>query len=471
MLQQGGEGEKNTLMASSQKALSRAAELVARAADVRKREAEATIDKVDLFSYKHVARRLESLLPQNVVSAELSAMKGEILASKIIGKASMTLAGIVDSFRKSIRPPLPNAGHKDGYDKSISLTLHLSDEVLQKVSSLIHQAEFGHAIAEVSSELIRFLTTGQWPDLLLPEDSVKLGTIFGHVLPELDTAVGAILKTLKEEGNLTVEQSNLGALRLCIQTTKQSLSANVDREDSLIAFSNWNPPGWVLLANVSFAKFSFLGCAAALSEAVDSHDGSEDCRFALNDLYNRIEQCSTQIVNVSLRLSTLDLTNEKLVNELTELGNVVNNHSQTLLDSVRELLTANGDADACRSLTKDSLGSLAKLSLVLRTENMGANESENLHSMSPESHDAWKAVTQMVQSIRAIDGDKEDINYLLRAQSIQHKFEDAVENEPKLARSLSTISTLEKVRIHYVTAMEFETFHLVVHSALFICLL
>ena len=102
-LQQGGEGEKSDLVSASQKALARAAQLVQDAAEMRKREAQAAIDRIDSQVRMHLCDRLEMLLPQVVASSEIASIKGELLLSKVVGKASLSLEGIARSFQKTVR--------------------------------------------------------------------------------------------------------------------------------------------------------------------------------------------------------------------------------------------------------------------------------------------------------------------------------------------------------------------------------
>ena len=75
-LHQGGEGEKSEMVSASQKALARAAQLVQDAAEMRKREAQAAVDRIDSQVRMHLSERLESLLPPTVASAEIASIKG-----------------------------------------------------------------------------------------------------------------------------------------------------------------------------------------------------------------------------------------------------------------------------------------------------------------------------------------------------------------------------------------------------------
>ena len=78
---------------------------------------------------------------------------------------------------------------------------------------MLHQVEMAQVLVAASSDLRRFIAGGQWPDLVAPEVSVEVGAILGHSVTELDSMLGGVFHSLKEEGALTPDQSNLGALR------------------------------------------------------------------------------------------------------------------------------------------------------------------------------------------------------------------------------------------------------------------
>ncbi len=54
-------------------------------------------------------------------------------------------------------------------------------------------------------------------------------------------------------------------------------------------------------------------------------------------------------------------------------------------------------------------------------------------------------MTEIVSQVRGVDGDPEDVNYLMRARAIENQLTEAVENEPKLEEATSRIASLEKV--------------------------
>lgn len=438
-LQQGGEGQQKSLLASSQKALAKAAQLVADAAALRKREAKAVMDKIDHQIYRHLSTRLELLLPQAAVGAEVAAIKGELLTAKVVNKASQSLAAIATSFGGSIRPPIPSERKDEGGSFS------LSDEVKAEVATMFHQTEYALDIVNVSSGLIRFLAAGQWPDLLGPEASSELGALLSHSMLDLDLVLGNVLQSMKEEGALIPEQSNIERLRQATKNTMHHLETDIEREDGSLVPTDWNPPGLNLLKEVSLSKFSCMGAAAMLSSAINAEDSTDAA--SLNELYNKVEQCGAQASAACLRFVNMDVKSETMISNLTELVSCVNRDSSLLLQSMKELILADGDVKACEMSVDSALRSLTQLSAALRTANLNPNEDGSFHPLSPEADDVWDRLSNIVKTVREVDGDSEDINYLLRSRQIEHALTTAVENEPKLANAESKIAILEKVSL------------------------
>lgn len=440
-LQRGGEGEKSNLVAASQNALARAAQLVSDAADVRRREAVAAVERIEGRTFKHLANRLETLLPQVVTSTEVGAIKGELSAAKTVGTASTILEGIHASFVRAIRPSL---GSVEESSPTESLSLKLSDETRQKVVTMLYQTQFANAVVSVASDLIRFLAATQWPDLLTREGSLELASILGHSTLSLDDALNVVLRSLKEEGLLTPEQSNLGALQQTITAALLSLRSDIERDDDTLLSGNWNPPGWELIRDVTVAKFCCQGAAAAISSVLDETE-DRTAPPALINLYNQVERASAQSHAICGWLANLDVTNRSLVDELSNLVGGYKVHATNLLSSVDGTLSANGDINTCYSYAQGVLGVLPKLSAALRSANMNQSDEEAVHTLSPENQDAWARVARLCRALRSIDGDPEDVHYLQRARAIETRLTAAVENEPKLERANEMVAVLEKV--------------------------
>ena len=441
-VQQGAFGEKSEMMATSQKALARAAQLVTDAANLRKEKALAAAKAMDHIVYKHLSERLERLAPSSVVAPEISAMKGELYACKVAGKASQSLEGIAESLTKHIQPVLPPDEVVDAGSPAAA-TLKLSDETRQEVTTMLHQVEMAHVLVTASADLRRFIAGGQWPDLVSPEVSMEIGAILGHSVTELDSMLGGVFRSLKEEGALTPEQSNLGALQQMVDSTMQRISAEVDREDSTLIDKAWNPPGWKLLREASMAKFSCLGAAATLSIA---HTDGDIQANILAKLYNRVEQAATQANNICLRLTSLDVQNSNTISEIEEGVISWKTCSTGMVEFIRSLLlSSDGDLNACSRSVDETLKEMAKLLQILRSAKLNPTDDESFHALSPEVQDPWQRISMLVRSIRAIDGDHEDVNYLIRARDIERHLEQAIDKEPKLEQAEAKVSSLEKI--------------------------
>jgi hypothetical protein len=96
-------------------------------------------------------------------------------------------------------------------------------------------------------------------------------------------------------------------------------------------------------------------------------------------------------------------------------------------------------------MLEDVVNVIRQLSALLRKSDLGENDSTTFHHLSPEFEDTWGGLTNVVAQVRAVDGDPEDINYLVRARAIEEKLTVAVENEPELEKANSKMANLEKV--------------------------
>jgi hypothetical protein len=169
-------------------------------------------------------------------------------------------------------------------------------------------------------------------------------------------------------------------------------------------------------------------------------------RMVLGNIYSKVEACSQQSANAFLRLASLDLRNEPLVERLTRSFSSLAEQSKRLLDLIHDVtLGGNTDIQICESEADNCLRELAGLNQFMRSENMNPAEDERCHPLCPEVEDAWDGVVNTVRMIRSIDGDADDINCLIRAEALERRFADAVENEPKLSLANAKIADLEKV--------------------------
>jgi dynactin 1 len=455
-LQQGGEGEKSDMVSASQKALARAAQLVQDAAEMRKREAQAAIDRIDSQVRMHLCVRLERLLPPSVAASEISSIKGELLLSKVVGKASLSLDGIARSFSKTIRVQAWDwRTDKDETkeEPALSTVLELSDENQQMAATMIHQAEVAHVAIDVSGDLLWLLSAGQWPDVLTPEASAELGSIMGHSMSELDAVLGNVLNTLKEEGVLSPHQSNIGAFRQTVVSTMQSLRSQIEHDGETLVPMEWKPPALRLFRDASRAKFSSLGCYAAVASVLNNGEALAKNRaltIALRPLLKKLDQAASEATKSCLRLAQLDVQDANTVMDISVIADLWRAASDHLLGNIYNLLLSSEGLTpailtACETQTDEVVQLVSQFASALRSANLHSTEDSKFHPFSPEVADVWEGVTSLARSIRATDGDQDDINYLLRARLIEHGLEDAVDKEPKLDLANAKVASLEKV--------------------------
>ena len=451
-LQEGGEGERSTLIAKSQKALAKAATLVADAAKTRKREADAAFDRIDAQYGEHLSNRLESYLPpSSAVSTELSAAKGELLLARVASKASMSLSGVAAVLSSSIKTGVEASSEIRG--SAQYGPLELSDEAVQQIVNALHETKFAHLAIETASQSMRILAAGQWPDLLSKEGSAELGAAVLRSMPPVDGAIGEQLRILKEEGTLSSHRSNLVPLETSIGDAISTLESTADAEsgDVLIP-SDWSPPGWTLLQNVSSARFNCLGSAAAVAAAIaSSEDGSvtsEDTCRKLSSLLTKLDQTCTESSQACIVLTGLPVDSQidaELVSSSTEWKDA----AASLIESIKRLLSSPQDATEetikeSESKADDALHCVVKVSSSLRSSKVVAEEGKKAHPLSPEADDPWKGVTSVVRKVRIVNGDEEDINYIIRANGIESKLSEAIDSESKLEVAKNKVARLEK---------------------------
>jgi dynactin 1 len=450
-MQRGGEGEKSEMMATSQKALARAAQLVADAANTRKREAEYAFKRVEGDVQQHLSERLESMLPHSVVSGELGAIKGELLLCKVVAKASMTLDSLSSNFSYTIRSGVNEAMAAEESKSDGADVFAISDEAAQDVERLLHETKVSLSTIGMSSELLRLLAAGQWPDVLSSEESAALGAALIRSLSDLDAYIGSTLKILKEEGVLSPHRSSLGAFQQSIQTATQALRSVRNANDKPLVSDSWQPPSWGVFKNSSTAKFNCLGAGAAMAAVLsdDQAVSSEALKSALKSIMTKMEHVAGEAAKIGPRMGQLDVTNEKVVKELEGTALAWNDASQALVESVSTLFANKSEVtlvnvSVCESAAEVVLKAMGQFMSSLRAADLNTEDGLPPHPLSCECLDPWAGISTLTQKIRSIDGDKDDVNFVVRTSSIENRLLTAVESEPKLTTASIKISTLEK---------------------------
>lgn len=472
-LQQGGEGEKSQLMATSQKALSRAAQLVSDAAEMRKREAQVVMDKIEGQVQRHLAERLERLLPQSVAGTEITALKGELLLCKVAGMASQSLHGISSTFTKNLRViPLdaPNNGGTEAEEK-IEAEVQLSDDTKQEVLTMSHQSECAHVLIGISSELLRFVVAGQWPDLLSENSSTELGAILSHSMSELETDLRLILTSLKQEGVISPHQSNIEHLRSTSVQVIEHLVTDL-KEANIPLPKDWNAPGLRLFTNAAHAKYSCLGVGAIVAAAAnDNQNNVKDAQFC--SLCVKLGNLCTEATNACNILTHVNIQDNEVLSKLLDSAFSWKNESLELITIIRSTFCSSKEVgitkisreklNACEKVTDSAISIASHFFSALRRLRdtiAGANTNNNFFSsssndtsisksvtnptLSPEADDYWDVVSSVVRAARKRDGDEEDVNYIFRAKSIETRLANAVGKEPKLSLANAKVASLEK---------------------------
>ena len=445
-------GDKANLIATSKKALGQAAQLAADAAEARKRSSEAAFQMIAARNATYLSQRLETLLPSAVVSAELAAVKGEMSLAKVADKASVSLTAVEEVFNKAIEKGSLGVSDFNTLEEDVSMAL--SDAASQQIAVMTHQAMFASITIDAATDALRLMAAGQWPDLLSEEMSTALGNVVLHSIADLDLALSDQLKLLKSEGALSPMRSSLTDLDQSVRNTRLALFGSTDESGQTVIPVDWKPPGWEALKNLSLGRFACLGATAALCSAVSPMEDTENdlppaTPRNLADVLTKAKQSCANILDVCKNLSNLRINDTDVLISLDELSDRFQNDSKTLFECVKTALSKQSitsvDVTEFSSLLEKVLSSVRLLAALARKAELDQYESERHHCLSAEFGDSWLGVTEIVSQVRIVNGDPEDVNYLLRARAIENQLADAVGNEPKLAIADAKNASLEKV--------------------------
>ena len=220
----------------------------------------------------------------------------------------------------------------------------------------------------------------------------------------------------------------------------------------------WKPPALRVFRDTSRAKFSSLGCYAAVASLLNHSDtvvktggdGSQPLAKILRPLLKKLDTAGAEATKSCHRLAQLDVQDEATVQDISAIADAWRAASDNLLGNIYNMLLS-GDGllpenlEACEASTDEVLRLVAGFASALRSKNLHSTEEALFHPFSPEVADVWEGVTVLCRSIRSMDGDEEDINYLVRGRYIEHALEDAIEKEPKLQLANNKVASLEKV--------------------------
>jgi dynactin 1 len=390
------------------------------------------------------------------VSAELAAVKGEMSLAKVADKASVSLIAVEKVFNMAIDKGSLGVSEFNTLEENVSMAV--SDAASQQIAVINHQAMFASITIEIGTDALRLMAAGQWPDLLSEETSADLGRLVLHSIADLDLALSDQLNLLISEGVLSPMRSSLSDLDQYVRNTRLALFGSTDESGKYVIPVDWKPPGWELLKNLSLGRFACLGATAALCSAVSPVEDTENepptatPRY-LADVLAKAKLCCASILDVCNNLPGLDLNDNDVLTSLDGLSDQYRICSKSLFESIKTALSeqtiTSVDVTNFSSLLEKVLSTVRLLAALVRKAELDQSDMRRHHFLSAEFGDSWLGVTEIVSRVRKVNGDPEDVNYLMRARAIENQLTDAVENEPKLANANATIVSLEKVsRLH-----------------------
>ncbi len=452
-LHEGGEGEKKNALVASQKALAQAAQSVADAALARKREANATFHLIDAKVKSHLAERLEQFLPQNVASSEVSAVKGELLLSKIAMKSSLSLSSLSGIFEKIISTANNDLGNIEQNQYSAVDKIDVTVNLSQQVGIISHQTKFAKLAIDVSSECLRLLSFSQWPEMLSPDASVHFSIAVSQSIPQLDVTISEQLLRLKEEGVLSPHQSNLSSLTQALQMVRASLDDILDENEEPMLPQEWAPLTLNILNKLSLSKYACLGSASILASIINTDDSvqgpEQRCAFVYV-VFEKMHHLCKQLQSASDYVSLIQCANEDVKQSLSQVVLDLSTRSWDLFSFIKTLLSKNqifvSDIDEVQSKIQSTSNVAGKLLTLLRSQKKEDIEGSKVEAiLTPETSDPWEAVKTVVAAkIRSTTDAMEEINYIMRGRKLEEQLSIAIENDAKLSIANSKIRGLEK---------------------------
>jgi Chromosome segregation ATPases len=444
----GRDGAQVDAMLTTQKALAQAAQSVADAALARKKEAEVSFNLIDAQVKSHLAERLENFLPQSVASSEISAVKGELLLSKVAMKASLSLSSIDEIYRK-IRSKASELIDTTGDQVIGTEKVIISSGLAQNIGTMLHQAKFSRTVIDISTECISLLSAGQWPSLLSYESSIDLGIFAAQTMPSLDTSISEQLLLLKREGGLSPDQSNLNVLDQTLSMTRSKFKEATSADGSLLLPSSWSPPG--LAASKLFTNFKFncLGFAAVLGVIItDDSDKMQNGALILKSLMIKAEKLCNEIPIVSQVMSALSFLDGEAKDAAFALAQSMHDASNDLLSSLENIISTADIQPSCIPDLDSKLimtsNALMKMHSFLRSQHGVDSQVQSDVLLSPECADPWINVIEVASKAQITNGDSNDLNYFTRSRKLEEELSIAIENDAKLSIANAKIKSLEK---------------------------
>ena len=416
----------------------------------RKREATATFNLIDAKVQSHLAERLENFLPQNVASSEISAVKGELLLSKIAMKSSLSLHSLSDIFISTIDTANNELHNCEKPSDLMVDKIDVTSSLSNQVGTTSHETKFAQLAIDVSSECLRLLSFSQWPDILSSDASLDFSIAISQFIPQLDAAVSEQLLRLKEEGVLSPHQSNLNILIQALQNVRKAVDDITNGNEMSMLPHDWNPPTLEVMKNISSAKFACLGSASIFASVigdVDIPSIQERCSF-VSKTFNKLSSLSKDFSTITDFQGSMTSLNSE---NFEAVSNIVSEMHLSSLDlfayvetlfSKKEIFASN--MIEVQSKTDATSTLMARLLSFTRSQKHEDIEQNKDSILSPELSDPWECVKSIITNVKSRTGDLDEINYVIRAKKLEDQLSAAIENDAKLAIANSKIRSLEK---------------------------
>jgi len=371
--------------------------------------------------------------------------------ARVVDTAAILLVTVEEVLNRAIDKGMVGLSEFDTMEEGASMVF--SDAASQQIAVMTHQAEFSKIVIEGATDALRLMAAGQWPELLSQEMSTDLGSVVVHSVTDLDLALSDQLRLLKSEGVLSPLRSSLADLDQSVRNTRLALFSATDESGKTVIPDDWKPPGWEALKSLSLGRFACLGATAVLSSAVSPMEDSENepppaTPRNFSEVLTKAKQSCASMLDVCKKLSGLSLNDTETLDSLNDLSSQYQSSSLALFDGIKTAFEGQSitgkDVDKFALLLEKVLSSARLLAALLRKADLGDHDTVNHHYLSAEFGDSWGGVTEIVSRVRSVDGDSEDVNYLMRARAIENQLADAVQNEPKLVISNAKIASLEK---------------------------
>jgi hypothetical protein len=452
-LREGGEGEKNQLIAASQRALAQASQLVSDQEARRKREAAAVFGKINAQVGSYLALRLESLLPGTTeISSEIAATKGELLLSKVIAKGSVALSALTGLFCSTIgsigdltvRSSVEFENLAEGEETP---AIHLNDETFQLIESLLFEGRCSDAIIDASAACNTLLLTSQWPGVLSIEDSREVGSAAVGPVAIVDNNLSALLRSLKEEDQLSPHRSSVDAL---IQSTQEMKLALIDNAGgSFVPDDIRKNSCCSLVRDATCAKFTTQAAFAAIAAAVRhaQSDNEKDVSTPLSRVVEKMERATKEIDRAMPLVAVVSyLNNDAAAAAAKEASNWKATALAFLLSLQGvfkdEKILINPISES-ESAAETMLQTVFRLSALLKEAGLSGKEGVMLHYLSPENSDPWQGLSAVAKEEL---GDEADGALLFhkRAEKVEQMVANAFESESIVSVIRAKTDSLEK---------------------------